>query len=351
MWRYRELLPLATELEPISLGETITPLVHVPKLGRSVGLGNLWIKDESRLPTGSFKARGLAMAVTMAKLLGLNQLAIPTAGNAGGALAAYAARADMEAYIFMPHDTPLPNQIECIQAGAKVYLVDGLINDCARFVREGKPLMKWFDVSTLKEPYRIEGKKTMGLELADQLEWQLPDVIVYPTGGGTGLIGMWKAFDELHQLGWLNTEKRPRMIAVQSSGCAPIVRAYQQGQRFAEFWEKADTVATGLRVPAAVGDFMILDAIRESNGFAVAADESKIPDAVAQAASLTGLSICPETAACILATEHAVRDGNIHQYDHVVIFNTATAQKYPPTNHPMLPMLGRHAEIHAEMFT
>ena len=252
LWRYRELLPYANVDEVVSLGETMTPLVQCPKLGARFGLSNLWVKDESRLPTGSFKSRGLAMAVTMAKQFGITRLAIPTAGNAGGALAAYAARAGMEAFVFMPDDTPAINQFECHLAGAKTFLVPGLITDCGKIVRDGRERLGWFDVSTLKEPYRIEGKKTMGLELAEQMDWRLPDVILYPTGGGTGLIGMWKAFEELTHLGWLAGSRRPRMVAVQSDGCAPIARAFDRGERFAEPFAGAATIASGIRVPAAV---------------------------------------------------------------------------------------------------
>src|SRR4051794_224025 len=251
LWRYRELLPLPADAEPVSLGEGMTPLLRCPRLGESLGLSNLWIKDESQLPTGSFKSRGMTAAVSMAKNLGLSRLAIPTAGNAGGALAAYAARAGMELFVFMPDDTPVVNQMEAHLAGAHVYLVNGLINDCGRIVREGTKEMGWFDVSTLKEPYRLEGKKTMGLELAEQMGWSLPDVILYPTGGGTGLIGMWKAFAELQTLGWLKDEQLPRLIACQSDGCAPIATAYAQGERFAELFANAHTIASGLRVPAA----------------------------------------------------------------------------------------------------
>ncbi|MCH7527516.1 MAG: threonine synthase, partial [Planctomycetes bacterium] len=245
MWRYRELLPVSEPAEIVSLGEAMTPLLRAPRLGDAIGLRDLWIKDESRLPTGSFKARGLAMAVSMACRFGLKRLAIPTAGNAGGALAAYGARAGCDVFVFMPQDTPVINQVECVLAGAKTYLVNGLITDCGRIVREGREVMDWFDFSTLKEPYRIEGKKTMGLELAEQFQWTLPDAILYPTGGGTGLIGMWKAFGELAELGWLQSEKRPRMIAVQSDGCAPIVRAFEQGERFATLWEDPVTCASG----------------------------------------------------------------------------------------------------------
>lgn len=331
LWRYRELLPLPAEEEPVTLGEGMSPLLPARRLGKMLGLENLWIKDESQLPTGSFKSRGLAMAVSMARHFGIRRLAIPTAGNAGGAMAAYAARAGIEAFVFMPTDTPLVNRIECVQMGARVYLVDGLINDCGAIVRNGIEPMGWFDCSTLKEPYRIEGKKTMGLELAEQCDWKLPDVILYPTGGGTGLIGMWKAFDELHALGWLASEQRPRMVAVQSDGCAPIVRAFESGQRFATPWKDATTIAAGLRVPSAIGDFMILDAVRESGGCAVAAEESRILEAMRLAMSTEGISLCPEAAACVLAAESLLSEGWIKPHERVVLFNTGAATKYVET--------------------
>ncbi len=339
MWKCRELLPLPAGVEPVSLGEEATPLLPAPRLGARLGLSDFWIKDESHLPTGSFKSRGLAMAVTMAAHFGLKRLAIPTAGNAGGALAAYAARAGLEAFVFMPQDTPAANRIECVLAGAKVFLVNGLINDCAAIVRNGMKAMQWFDCSTLKEPYRLEGKKTMGLELAEQLGWVLPDVIVYPTGGGTGLIGMWKAFAELGTLGWLRSEKRPRMVSVQSDGCAPIVRAFEQGQRFAEPWKDARTCASGLRVPGAVADFMILDAIRESGAWAVAVPEERILPAMKEAIALEGVSICPESAACALAIQQSVCEGRIRPDERVVLFNTASATKYTDLIAPELPVI------------
>ncbi len=339
LWKYRELLPYADEKQVVSLGETVTPLVACPRLGSKFGLTNLWVKDESRLPTGSFKSRGLAMAVTMAAQFGLRRLAIPTAGNAGGALAAYAARAGIEAFVFMPDDTPAINQYECHLAGAKTFLVPGLITDCGRIVREGRERMGWFDVSTLKEPYRIEGKKTMGLELAEQLNWRLPDVILYPTGGGTGLIGMWKAFDELAELGWLDDQKRPRMVAVQSDGCAPIVRAFDRGERFAEPFAGAATIASGIRVPAAVGDFMILDAVRASGGRAVAVQEARLREWMALGMQSEGLAICPETAACIGALEKLTAENWIKPDERVVIFNTGAAQKYPEAMQADLPRI------------
>jgi threonine synthase len=345
LWKYRELLPYADSRNVVSLGETVTPLVACPRLGSQFGLTNLWVKDESRLPTGSFKSRGLAMAVTMAAQFGLRRLAIPTAGNAGGAMAAYAARAGIEAFVFMPDDTPAINQYECHLAGAKTFLVPGLITDCGRIVREGRKRMGWFDVSTLKEPYRIEGKKTMGLELAEQMNWRLPDVILYPTGGGTGLIGMWKAFDELAELGWLDDRKRPRMVAVQSDGCAPIVRAFDRGERFAEPFAAAATIASGIRVPAAVGDFMILDAVRASGGRAVAVEEARLREWMALGARSEGLAICPETAACIGALEKLAAENWIKPAEQVVIFNTGAAQKYPEAMQADLPRIADAANI------
>ncbi len=339
MWRYRELLPLPEQVDAVTIGEGMSPLLPATRLGAALGLDDLWIKDESQLPTGSFKSRGLAMAVSMARHFGIRRLAVPTAGNAGGAMAAYAARAGMEAWVFMPADTPVVNQIECVLAGAHVFLVNGLITDCAAIVRDHAARMEWFDCSTLKEPYRLEGKKTMGLELAEQFGWTLPDVVVYPTGGGTGLIGMWKAFAELQALGWLRSEKRPRMIAVQSDGCAPIPRAFAEGERFARPWENAATCASGLRVPAAVGDFMILDAVRESGGCAVAVAEDRIAEAMRRSTALEGISICPESAACVLAIERMVSDGRIAPHERVVLFNTGAATKYIETVPLTLPRI------------
>jgi threonine synthase len=345
MWRYRELLPPADERSIVSLGEQMTPVLRCRRLGHRFGLDHLFIKDESRLPTGSFKSRGLAMAITMAGQFGLRRVAIPTAGNAGGAMAAYAARTGMEAFVFMPDDTPVINQLECRLAGARTFLVNGLITDCGRIVREGKEHLGWFDMSTLKEPYRIEGKKTMGLELAEQFAWHLPDVIVYPTGGGTGLIGMWKAFDELAELGWLRTENRPRMVAVQSTGCAPIVRAFEAGARFAEPVADAKTIASGIRVPTAVGDFMILDALRASGGRAIAVDETRLRYWMALGTSTEGISICPETAACIGAVEQLTAERWIERDERVVIFNTGAAQKYPEAMAVHLPEIDKDAPL------
>lgn len=339
LWRYRELLPLPAGAQPVTLGEGMTPLLPCPQLGKEMGLERLLVKDESQLPTGSFKSRGMTMAVSMARHFGLKRLAIPTAGNAGGALAAYAARAGMETYVFMPEDTPAINQMEAHLCGAKVFLVNGLINDCGRIVREGCDKMGWFDMSTLKEPYRLEGKKTMGLELAEQLGWRLPDVILYPTGGGTGLIGMWKAFQELTTLGWLKEGKMPRLVSCQSDGCAPIVRAYETGLRFAEPIVGAHTVASGLRVPAAVGDFMMLDAIRASGGCAIAGREGRILDWMKRVASAEGIGICPETAVSFDCLEMLLADGRIRADEEVVVFNTGAAQKYPevvPLNLPRI---------------
>ena len=328
MWRYRELSPIGTENIEVSFGEGMSPLLECPRLGTQLGIDSLWIKDESQLPTGSFKSRGLSAAMTMAKHFGVKRVAIPTAGNAGGAAAAYAARAGIEAYVFMPEDTPVVNQYECVLAGAKTFLVNGLITDCGKIVREGKDAMGWFDLSTLKEPYRIEGKKTMGLELAEQFDWNLPDVIFYPTGGGTGLIGMWKAFRELAAMGWISADKFPKMVSVQSTGCAPIVRAFEAGERFAQPFENASTIATGIRVPAAVGDFMILDAVRESGGTAIAVDEKRIRDFMQMSISAEGIAICPESAACVGAVEALRNGGWLQQSDKTVIFNTGAVQKY-----------------------
>src|SRR5436190_6552636 len=328
LWRYRELLPLPQGAEPVTLGEGMTPLLPCRRLGRALGMERLLIKDESQLPTGSFKSRGMTTAVSMARHLGLSRLAIPTAGNAGGALAAYGARAGMEVFVFMPEDTPRINQVEAHLCGAKVFLVNGLITDCGRLVREGTPRLGWFDVSTLKEPYRLEGKKTMGLELAEQFGWELPDVILYPTGGGTGLIGMWKAFAELEAVGFLGS-KRPRMIAVQAAGCAPIVRAFEAGIEHAPRWENAQTIAAGIRVPQAIGDFLILRAVRESGGFAIAVDDAAITAALEEAGREAGLLLCPEGAATYAAYKAALADGRIHRDERAVLFNCATGLKYP----------------------
>jgi len=327
-WRYREFLPVRRQENVVSLGETVTPLLRAPRLERRLGGGEILIKDEGRLPTGSFKARGLALAVSMAKELGIRRMAMATAGNAGAALAAYCTRAGIESYVFCPEDAQGPNVGETVLQGAKLYKVNGLINDCAKIVAEGKEAMGWFDASTLKEPYRIEGKKTMGLELAEQLGWTLPDAIFYPTGGGTGLIGMWKVFDELGRIGWLDA-KRPRMVAVQSTGCAPIVRAFERGEATAEPWQNARTFASGLRVPAALGDFLILRAIRESQGFAMAIPDEVILEARAEVGKAEGLLLSPEGAATYAAYAQALAEGRVGKGDRVVLFNCGNGLKYP----------------------
>ncbi|MFM9961152.1 MAG: threonine synthase [Planctomycetaceae bacterium] len=345
LWRYRELLPLPNGVQPVSLGEGMTPVLECSRLAEQFGLRDVWIKDESHLPTGSFKSRGLAMAITMAKHFGVKRVALPSAGNAGGAAAAYAARAGLECFVFMPEDTPIINQYECQLAGAKTFLVNGLINDCGKIVRQGQEAMGWFDLSTLKEPYRIEGKKTMGLELAEQFDWKLPDVILYPTGGGTGLIGMWKAFAELRELGWLKGDRLPRMVAVQSTGCAPIVTAFDRGERFAELFANAATIASGIRVPAAVGDFMILDAVRASGGVAIAVEEARIREWMTLTCRLEGIAVCPEAAACVGALESLTARGWIRPDERVVIFNTGAAQKYVEAIRSELPKLDVTAPI------
>jgi threonine synthase len=348
LWRYRELLPLPHDEEPVTLGEGMTPIIPCPRLGADFDLSNLFIKDESQLPTGTFKSRGMTVAVSMARHFGIRRLAIPSAGNAGGALAAYAARAGMEAFIFMPEDTPIINQLEARLADAYVFLVNGLITDCARVVREGTDRMGWFDMSTLREPYRLEGKKTMGLELAEQLGWKLPDVILYPTGGGTGLIGMWKAFQELQHLGWLNSDRLPRMIACQSDGCAPVVKAFETGSRFAEPFPNPRTIASGLRVPAAIGDFMMLDVIRASGGCALAGREESIVPWMERVASTEGIAICPECAVCFDCLEKLVAAAKIRSEEMVVVYNTGAAQKYPEVVALDLPRIDKDKPVDFE---
>ncbi|HZH28464.1 MAG TPA: threonine synthase [Azospirillaceae bacterium] len=328
LWRWRELLPVRKVSDIVSLGEAATPLIPLPRLSRNLGGGEILVKDEGRLPTGSFKARGLVMAVSMAKAFGLKHLAMPTNGNAGAALAAYASRAGIRATIFCPEDTPEVNVSEIALQGATVYRVNGLIDDCGRIVGAGKEAAGWFDVSTLKEPYRIEGKKTMGLELVEQLGWDVPDVIFYPTGGGTGLIGMWKAFAELEAIGLLGG-KRPRMVAVQAAGCAPMVKAFEDGVEHAPRWENAATIASGIRVPQAVGDFLILRAVRESGGFAVAVTDDAIRAAVDEVAREEGLLLCPEGGATYAAYRQALADGRVRGDERVMLFNCATGLKYP----------------------
>jgi threonine synthase len=329
LWRYRELLPVRRPENVLSLGEVVTPLISLPAIAARLAKGGeLLVKDEGRLPTGSFKARGLAMAVSMAKELGVSAMAMPTNGNAGAAMAAYCARAGIKAYVFCPDDTPAVNIREIAMQGAAVFLVDGLIDDCGRLVSEGEREVGWFNCSTLREPYRIEGKKTMGIELAEQLDWQLPDVIFYPTGGGTGIIGMWKAFAELEALGWIGP-KRPRMVVVQAEGCAPMVKAWEEGIEHAPRWQDAHTFAAGIRVPQAVGDFLILRAVRESGGFATAVTDQAIAQAWREVAAEEGLLLCPETAATYAAYKEALADGRVRPNERVVLFNCASGLKYP----------------------
>jgi threonine synthase len=339
LWRYRELLPVRRAADIVSLGEVMTPIMPMPRLSRKLGGGEILVKDEGRLPTGSFKARGLVMAVSMAKALGIQHMAMPTNGNAGAALAAYATRAGIKTTIFCPEDTPEVNVSEIALQGAAVYRVNGLIDDCGKIVGEGKAKVGWFDTSTLKEPYRIEGKKTMGLELAEQLGWQVPDAIFYPTGGGTGLIGMWKAFAELEAIGFIGS-KRPRMIAVQAAGCAPMVKAFEEGKEHAPRWENAHTIASGIRVPQAVGDFLILRAVRESGGFAIAVEDPAIQVALDEMAREEGMLLCPEGAATYAAYKQSLADGRVSKTDRVVLFNCASGLKYP------LPKIERKLDRH-----
>lgn len=324
LWRYREVLPLPGNVEPVSLGEGGTPLLRAQKFGDDI---DLWIKDESINPTQSFKARGMTVAVSMAKHLGATKLAVPSAGNAGGALAAYAARAGLEAHIFMPRDTPRANIIECRELDAHVTLINGFITDCGAEIARRKTKEGWFDVSTLKEPYRVEGKKTLGYELAEQFNWELPDLILYPTGGGTGLIGMWKAFDEMQALGWIGT-KRPRMFAVQATGCAPIVRAFDAGEKTAAEFPDAHTIASGLRVPRAIGDFLILNILRQSNGGAIAVADKEMIGVTREVGSSEGLFVAPEAAACFAGLKSLRSAGKIRSGERVVIFNTGSGIKY-----------------------
>jgi threonine synthase len=328
LWRWHELLPVRDAAHALSLGEVETPLIDLLRSERPAGFVPPTVKDEGRLPTGSFKARGLCLAISMAGAFGVRRVAIPTNGNAGAAMAAYAARAGMEAFCFCPDDTPEINLSEIAFQGARVWRVNGLINDCARLVGLGKERYGWFDVSTLKEPYRIEGKKTMGLELAAQFKWRLPQVVFYPTGGGTGLIGMWKAWAELAALGWIEGPM-PRLVAVQSTGCAPIVRAFEAGAESATPWQNAHTIASGIRVPAAIGDFLILRAIRETGGFALAIEDEEIERARREVAAKDGLLLSPEGAATYAAYLAAARAGRISPADRVILFNCATGLKYP----------------------
>ncbi|MFL6776550.1 MAG: threonine synthase [Sphingomicrobium sp.] len=326
MWKWCELLP--HDGDPVSLGEAETPIVGLPNVAAGEGASSLLVKDEGRLPTGSFKARGLAMAVTMARQFGVDRIAMPTNGNAGAALAAYGARAGIRTVVICPAETPETNVTETAAYGASVYVADGQIDECGALVGKGAAQGLWFDCSTLKEPYRIEGKKVMGLELAEQFGWELPDAIFYPTGGGTGLIGMWKAFDELEAVGLIGS-RRPRMYAVQAEGCAPIVRAFERGEEFAERWENAATVATGIRVPKAVGDFLILRAVRESGGAGIAVPEDAILQAVEDAAHMDGFLLCPEGGAALAAWRQALQRGLVQKNERVLLFNCANGNKYP----------------------
>ncbi|MEP6699651.1 MAG: threonine synthase [Verrucomicrobiota bacterium] len=327
LWRYREVLPLPADVEPTSLGEGGTPLLHATKFGKALGLTSLYVKDEAQNPTQSFKARGMTVAVSMAKHLGATKLAVPTAGNAGGALAAYAARAGLEAHIFMPNDTPRANIIECRELGAHVTLINGLITDCGAEIARRKDAEGWFDMSTLKEPYRVEGKKTLGYELAEQFHWTLPDVVIYPTGGGTGLIGMWKAFDEMEALGWIG-KARPRMFSIQASGCAPIVRAFEAGEKVAAEFSDAHTCASGLRVPKAIGDFLMLDILRASKGGAVTVDDEAMIRATREVGASEGIFVAPEGAACFAALRSLFGDRQVSGEERIVIFNTGSGIKY-----------------------
>ena len=330
IWRYREFLPVRKASNIVSLGENLTPILPLSNSEKALGLRDnvLWVKDEGRLPTGSFKARGLVMAVSMAKELGIKRIAMPTNGNAGAALSAYCTKAGIESYIFCPEDTPDINIQETCLQGGKVFRVNGLINDCGKLVGQFKDEMNWFDLSTLKEPYRIEGKKTMGLELAEQLNWQLPDAIFYPTGGGTGLIGMWKAFAELQAIGWLDC-KLPKMFAIQADGCAPIVKAYEENTKHADLWQNASTAAAGIRVPVAVGDFLILNAVRESGGAALAVSEQAIENARTTVGHSDGVLLCPEGAATLAGYQKALANDLVRDTDKVLLFNCGNGLKYP----------------------
>ncbi|HEX3411009.1 MAG TPA: threonine synthase, partial [Stellaceae bacterium] len=327
-WRYREFLPVRRPNNVVSLGEVVTPLISLPRIAARLGGGEILVKDEGRLPTGSFKARGLALAVSMAKELGVATMAMPTNGNAGAAMAAYCSRAGIKAHVFCPDDTPAVNVREIAMQGAAVFLVNGLIDDCGKLVSEGEREVGWFNCSTLREPYRIEGKKTMGIELAEQLGWEVPDVIFYPTGGGTGIIGMWKAFAELEAIGWIGP-KRPRMVVVQATGCAPMVKAWEEGAEHAPRWENARTFAAGIRVPQAIGDFLILRAVRESGGFASAVTDDAIAAAWREVAAEEGLLLCPEGAATYAAYKQALAEGRVRPDERVILFNCASGLKYP----------------------
>lgn len=347
LWRYAELMPVRNPEHRLTLGEGGTPLLHAPRLGQHIGLPKLLFKDEGRNPTGSFKARGLGAAVSRARELGVKAIALPSAGNAAAAASAYLARGGMEAVVFMPEDTPDSFKAECRALGAKVFLVNGLINDAGKVVRENAEARGWFDVSTLKEPYRAEGKKTMGIEIAEQLGWRVPDAIIYPTGGGTGIVGMWKAFDELERMGFIGS-KRPRMVVVQSTGCAPIVRAFEHGERHAPLWENAQTIAPGVRVPIAIGDYLILDAVRQSGGTAIAVTDDELLECTNLVSSMEGMHVSPEVGAAVAATRIMRERGELTETDEVVVFATGSGLKHLdlvpggyPTVDPNDPNAGR----------
>lgn len=335
MWRYRELLPIGDEIAPVTLNKSMSPVVECPRFANQMGVRHVWIKDESQLPTCSFKCRGMSLATTMARHFGRKRIAMASNGNAGGAMGMYAARAGMESVCFMPHDTPIVNQTECYFSGSKLFVTNGLIDESGKRIREGHNLGLWYDISTLKEPYRLEGKKTMGLELAEQFDWALPDVILYPTGGGTALIAMWKAFKELREMGFLTSQTMPRMYAVQSNGCQPMVTAFDAGERFATRHENACTIASGMRVPTALGDFMVLDTVRESHGAAIAVEESRLIQWQQKIASAEGLMICPEAATCIGGLEKLIQQQRVSVDERIVIFNTAAGQKYFGKGEPL----------------
>ena len=328
MWRYRELLPIGDEISPVTLNKSMSPVIECSRFAKKIGLKHVWIKDESQLPTCSFKCRGMSLATTMAKHFGRTRIAMASNGNAGGAMGMYAARAGMQSVCFMPHDTPVANQTECHFSGAHLFVTNGLIDESGKRIREGHNHGLWYDISTLKEPYRLEGKKTMGLELAEQFDWELPDVIMYPTGGGTALIAMWKAFKELREMGFLTSETMPRMYAVQSDGCQPMVTAFEAGERFAKRHENAATIASGMRVPTALGDFMVLDTVRESGGAAIAVEEARLVEWQRFVASSEGVMICPETATCVGGLQKLIDENKVNANERVVIFNTAAGQKY-----------------------
>ena len=336
MWRYRPVLPVRNESSIVTLGEGMTPLLKTAKLGARIGARDLWVKDDGINPTGSFKARGLSCAVSMLVEFGIRKVAIPSAGNAASAMAAYAAAAGIEAFIFMPRDVPQANYIECKAFGAHVTLVDGLISDCGRIVAERKDAEGWFDVSTLKEPYRIEGKKTMGYELAEQFGWALPDAVFYPAGGGVGLIGMWKAFGEMEALGWISG-KRPKMIAVQTEGCQPVVRAFERGESKTQFWENAHTVAAGLRVPKPLGDALMLDAVRKSGGTAIAVSDEALLDASLELGATEGIFAAPEGGACVAALKTLLANGFLKPEERILLYNTGAGLKYLEAFSPRFP--------------